>query len=65
MLCIALVTPPWMLLVKPFTLKSQHLERKIERRKRGGDFELSASPRQDDNEDEGELLYPKIEMTPV
>lgn len=65
MLYIALVAPPWMLLVKPLTLKGQHLERKIERRRRGGDFELSASPKHDNKDDEDQLLYPKIEMIPV
>jgi V-type H+-transporting ATPase subunit a len=52
MLTIAIITPPWMLLVKPLILKRQHQDRKAERRKRGGDYEMSVSPRGRNEEDD-------------
>ena len=66
MLIIAVVTPPWMLFAKPFILRQQHLQTKVDRDKRGGDVELRESPRNNDSEDEERIeLVGLMHKSPV
>lgn len=42
MLLVIVVTPPWILFVKPLILKREHEEAMKEKESNGGDFELTA-----------------------
>lgn len=44
MLLVILVTPPWILFVKPLILKRQHEEALKKKESNGGDFELTSVP---------------------
>jgi hypothetical protein len=52
MLFIAIITPPWMLFVKPYLIKQKYEQKEIERERRGGDIELreGSSPVQEESE---------------
>jgi V-type H+-transporting ATPase subunit a len=52
MMIVAVLTPPWMLFAKPFILKRIHENKKINRRNKGGDFEMAVSPKNKGDDDD-------------